>query len=315
MICNKFGAAATVAALFVSTPALGQDAPLLPPGAKAGECYARVFTPPVYDTETVRVLAQEASNRVEVIPATYETVTERVVVKEASSRLEVIPATYETVEERVLVEPERVELVNIPAETGFEEERVLVKAAHTVWKKGRGPIEQVDGSTGEIMCLVEVPAEYKTVRKQVTTRPARTEERVIPAVYKTVTRTVQATPPTTRTVEIPAEYGTVNVTKLVEPARIESIEIPAEYQTVTQRKLVREGSLEWRSILCETNMSADVVAALQRALAGAGFDAGPADGNYGRQTANAVEAYQRKNGLASGQLTMETLRSLGVGGI
>lgn len=312
MNCNKFGAAAAMATLFLSAPAVAQDAPLLPPNAKPGECYSRVFTPPVYDTETVRVLAQEASSRVEVVPARYETVEERVVVKEATSRLEIVPATYETVEERVLVEPERIELVKIPAQTGWEEERVLVKAAHTTWKKGNGPIEKVDGSTGEIMCLVEVPAEYKTVRKQVTTAPARTEERVIPAVYKTVKRRVQATPPTTRTIEIPAEYGTVKVTKLVEPARTDTIEIPAEYQTVSQRKLVREGSLEWRSILCETNMSPGVVAELQRALSSAGFEAGSADGNYGRQTANAVEAYQRSKGLATGQLTIETLRALGI---
>jgi hypothetical protein len=55
-----------------------------------------------------------------------------------------------------------------------------------VWKKGRGPIEKIDAATGEIMCLVEVPATYK----------------------------VMDTPPTTREVTVPAEYKTVKVQKL-----------------------------------------------------------------------------------------------------
>ena len=291
-------------------PAAADD--LLPPGAKPGECYARVYTPPVYETETVSMLKKEAGQRVEIVPARYETVEQTVVVKEASSRLEVVPATYETVTERVMVEPEKTALVEVPAEYGWDEERVLVKAAHTVWKKGRGPIEKLDDGTGEIMCLVEVPAEYKTVRKRVLVQAARTEEQVTPAVYETVERRVQKTAPTTRTIEIPAETATVSVRKLVEPARTETIEIPAEYQNVTQRKMVREGSLAWRSILCETNMSAGVVLELQRALSGAGYDPGPLDGTYGRQTADAVDAYQRSKGLATGQLTMETLTALGL---
>ena len=39
------------------------------------------------------------------------------------------------------------------------------------------------------MCLVEVPASYKTVEKRVLVSPARTETIEIPAEYETVTRT------------------------------------------------------------------------------------------------------------------------------
>ena len=56
--------------------------------------------------------------------------------KAASTRLETVPAQYETVTEEVLVRP-----------------------AYTTWKKGTGPIQRIDQATGEIMCLVEVPAE------------------------------------------------------------------------------------------------------------------------------------------------------------
>jgi len=38
-----------------------------PPGARAGECFARTFTPAQYQVRTERVLVQEASSRTEVV--------------------------------------------------------------------------------------------------------------------------------------------------------------------------------------------------------------------------------------------------------
>ena len=69
-------------------------------------------------------------------------------------------------------------------------ERILVKPAYTTWKKGRGPIEKINQATGEIMCLVEVPAEYRTVTKRVLKTPAGTKKVTIPAVYKTVKKRI-----------------------------------------------------------------------------------------------------------------------------
>ena len=46
---------------------LAQD-PLLPPNARAGECYARVFVPPEYKSETKQVLLHEAGEKVETTP-------------------------------------------------------------------------------------------------------------------------------------------------------------------------------------------------------------------------------------------------------
>ncbi len=80
------------------------DAPLLPPDAKAGECYARVFVPPVYKTITKKVLKKAESQRIEVIPATYKMVEKRVLVSEASQKKVTIPAKYGTRTEKVLVQ-------------------------------------------------------------------------------------------------------------------------------------------------------------------------------------------------------------------
>jgi hypothetical protein len=234
------------------------------------------------------------------------------VVNEASERLEVVPAVYGYVEERVLVQDASSRLEQVPAVYEWNEEQVLVRPAETVWKKGRGPIERIDDATGEIMCLVEVPAEYKTVRTRMLKTPATTRRIEIPAEYKTVKRRVLQKPATTRTVQIPAEYKTMQVRRLVEPAREKRTPVPAAYQKVAQRELVSEGRMDWRPVLCETNASPETIASIQRALWGAGHDPGPIDGVIGGQTLSAVKAFQQDKGLPTGGLTYATIDALGV---
>jgi hypothetical protein len=291
---------------------MSSETSLLPPEAKPNECYARVFIPPVYQTRTEQMLNRGAAERLELIPAKYEWVEEQVLVQEASQRLEVTPAQYGWVDEQVLVKSASSRMEEVPAQYEWVSENVLVEPAHTVWKKGRGPIEKIDNATGEIMCLIEVPAAYKTVNKQVMTSPPKTESVQIPAEYKTVQKQVMVKPPITQTVEIPAVYKTVKVRKMVSPPEERRIAIPEEYQTVTKTELVSEGTMEWRRVLCETNMSPAEISRVQNALLRAGHNPGPIDGILGSQTYSAMRSYQEEKGLAVGALTYDTLQSLGV---
>jgi cell division protein FtsB len=288
------------------------DAMLLPPDAKPGECYARLYIPPTFTTTDETVLKRGASEKLEIIPAKYEWAEERVLVTAASERLEVIPAQYEWVEEQVLVQEASSRIEEVPARYEMQEEKIMVKPAQTVWKKGRGPIEKIDNATGEIMCLVETPAIYKTVKKNVMVSPPTTREIAIPAEYKTVKKQVMAKAPTTRTIEIPATYRTVKVKKMVSEPQTRKIEIPAEYQTVTKTEMVKDGHMEWRKILCETNVSPDFIKKFQAALMRSGHNPGPIDGVIGQQTEAAMKAYQREKGLAVGAVTYETVKSLGI---
>jgi hypothetical protein len=185
-----------------------------------------------------------------------------------------------------------------------------------MWKKGRGPVEKLDHATGEIMCLVEIPAKYRKVTKTVLDKPASTKEVKIPAEYKIVRKQVLLTPPKTRTVEIPAEYSNVRVRKLVTPAQVKRIQIPAEYQMVEKVEKTSEGRMEWRAIRCETNTRTDVnkglIQSIQEALKKAGHNPGPIDGVMGSQTTKALQEYQQKKGLPVGGITQETAQSLGV---
>jgi len=323
--------------------------------AHPGECFHEHYLPPVYQTEAKDDLVAEETYKIEIIPAKYKMVEEKILVSEASEQLVEVPPTYKWVEEKV-----------------------LVKAAHTTWKKGRGLIESVDNTTGEIMCRVDVPAEYKTVRKKVIDKPASVKTKVIPAKYKTVkvkkmiapaserkipippkyrtvklkkmiqpgqfiwhdahnkdytkaTRTanqiclveipatyrtvkkrVEIKPAKTNSETIPAQYKTIKVKVVNTPAQKRRVVIPAEYQRVTKEVKVSDGAMEWRKVLCETNMSRDMVAKIQAALTAKGYKPGIADGILGKRTSAAITKYQQDNKMATGAFTYETLKSLGL---
>lgn len=159
------------------------------------------------------------------VPATYETVSEQVLVKAATEEVSVAEAEYRMVEKRVLVREASTKLVQVPAEYDTVEEQVIDKPAHTIWKKGTGPIQKIDEATGEIMCLVEVPATYKTVKRTVLRTPARTE-----------------------TVEIPAEYDTVQVRELVSAASEQRTAVPAVYDTFNKQVLKQDAGFVWHEI-------------------------------------------------------------------
>ena len=326
------------------------------PNAKPGECYVKVIHPAVYRTEQVKKLVKEASERIEivppvykavkvhvasedlqeVVPAVYETVKERVMVKPATTRLEIVPAVYENVEEKVMVKPASKKAIDVPAVFENVTEKKLVHEAYTYWKPGTSTsIQKIDEKSGQIMCLVEVPAEYQTVTSSVLKTPASVRYEDIPAEYQTVTRSVLKTPATTRTVEVPAEYTEQEVTKLVKPATTvtktvpvdymrevmtevtpateKRVPVPAEYATVDEQVLVSPADEHWSQILCDVNATPEKIMEIQTALKTAGFDPGPIDGNLSNETMAAVDAYQKAKSLSEdGYLTMETVKALGV---
>lgn len=100
------------------------------------------------------------------IPAITETMTERIQISEEQKVLDrIIPARYETTTERI-----------------------KVKEARQYWKAGTGPITKKNEVTGEILCLVEEPAEYKTIEKRVLVSPEQPQYKMVPAQYDTITK-------------------------------------------------------------------------------------------------------------------------------
>ncbi len=268
-----------------------------------------VAVPPVYETITEKVLVEPARTvwkkgrgliekidnttgeimcLVE-IPAKYKTITKRVLKTPASTKVIEIPAQYKTVKVRKLVSAPQEKRIEIPAKYKTITKRVQVSEDEFVWHEIHNKELDASSRTGSQICLQKRPA-----------------------VYKTVTRRVVKTPAATKTVEIPAQYKVVKVRKLVSAPQEKRIEIPAKYTTITKRIKISDQRVEWRSVLCQTNMKPEIITRLQRALKAAGFDPGPIDGVVGAATLRAVGNYQREKGLPTGGLTMDTLKSLGI---
>jgi hypothetical protein len=294
-----------------------------PPNPKAGECYARVYTPPKTQTTYEQVVVKEATKQISVVPAVYGTGQETVLVSEASKKLMVKPATYKTVTEEIVVKPASTRLEVIPATYTTKTETIVVSEARTEWKRGRAWLgKAINTKTyasengvvdDDVMCLVEIPAVTKQVTTRVEATPATTREVVIPEVKKTITKRVVDEPASTYEVEIPAQYNTVTVTKVVTPPQERVIEIPAVYGQVAKTKTVSEGTHEWRSILCETNATPVMIKNLQSALMKAGYNPGPIDGVIRNSTMRAVNMYQSAKGLpVDPYINMETVKSLGL---
>ena len=311
-------------------------------------------------------------------PETYKTVPEDILVQNERNETEVISADFDTKEQSIEVIPSSKRVVEIPAEFEYVEEKVLVEEAKTVWKKGQNPAQKLSGATGEIMCLVKVPAKYKTIKKLVVTSPARTEvqevpaevqtlavqtiaseptlnKTPIPAVHETVekkvlenkasfkwvntdtgadtpwkstgnqiclvektaatqdiTKVVLDTPETVTEEVIPATFEVVQVQKLVSEAKEVKTPIEAEYKMVDKRKKLADTHVGWKRILCQTNMTKEVIMKIQMALNEKSYSTGKPDGILGRGTRNALERYQKDNGLATGGITYETLGSLNI---
>ncbi len=304
----------------VTAPVESINSDLFPPDPEPGHCYARVLTPATYTTKTEQVLVRGESETLAVTPAEYEWTEETVLVQEASSRLEVIPAEYEWVEERVLVKAASKKLVEVPAQFDQVQEQILETPARTEWKRSSSPIAGAiqttlaNDNSGEVLCLVEVPAVYKTVSKTVMVSPPRVEEVIIPAEYDTVRKQVVKRPAQTREVVIPAKYETVRVQKLVRDAREIRNTVPAEYRTVTQRVKVTDEELEWSDVVCDINLTRELAVDMQQRLKDLGYYSGPIDGIFGTQTMSAVNRYAKAEGLAQSNsyIPTDTIRKMGL---
>ena len=223
------------------------------------------------------------------VPAKYKTITKTVVDKPATTKRIEIPAEYKTVKVKKLVSPAKEKRIKVPATYKTITKKILESDGRLVWHESHDKSLSPQSETGHVICLRETPPTYATYTTKV--------------LKKT---------PTIKKIPLEPKYKTVKVRKLVSPAKTKRVKIPAEYQTVTKRIKVSDEHMEWVPILCETNFNVGLITQLQKKLKAAGFDPGKIDGQYGKSTYEAVTKFQKKNGLASGHLTMETLRALGV---
>jgi len=237
-------------AVITTANAAAIDGDDLPP-AKPGQCFTKAFFPAKYATSTERVLASEASEKVQVIPAKYGWGTEKIKISDGTQRTVTIPATYKTVYERVLALP-----ATKTWRTGLRTNSP--EASHTLMNAAQSagmPIDSARPGTCFYECYA--PAKYQKITEKVLASEASARIISVPAKYKTVTKRILVSEGTEKLIKIPAQYKNVQERVLVSPARTEwkktkcgdrgcnqsevvcLVEIPPVYRTVTKKVVAK----------------------------------------------------------------------------
>lgn len=124
----------------------------------------------------------------QVTPTVYQTVPTDIVVRRSRRVVEHVPAQYRNVVETVMVRPERIEVRRVPAVVETRQERVMVKAAHREWQHQR------DVFGRDVLCEVDVPAQFETITRYVEVQPARVEQVRVAAQFAERSRRVLVAP-------------------------------------------------------------------------------------------------------------------------
>lgn len=273
-----------------------------PPAARPGECWSLVVVPPTFERHVETVLKTPAGEKQVPTPARYEWVEQTVTVPAGKRRIVVKPAEYEVTEEQVLISPAGSRAVSTPATYRTIEERVPSKI---------GAVLKPHPVTGEL-CVVEGPIEYQIVKRKQLITPASTQMVETQARYKTVKHRKLITPAETKLVDRPERTITKRVKQLVEPAGFTTEPTPAVYEDVVRVVQTSPARSEWRSMLCETNMTRGLLGRVQQALKDSGHDPGRTDGRWNAQSSRAMRQFQAANGLPQSGISMESLEKLQV---
>ena len=224
------------------------------------------------------------------VPPVYKTITKQVVAKPATTRRVKTPPVYKTVQIQELVQPATTKTIPVPAKYKTVTKIKKVADGHYTWSDASRKNAKTRATNQcNRICLVEEPAKYAKVPKQVVAKPA-----------------------STRKVKTPPKYTTIRIKKLIQPATTRTIPIPAKYKTITKKKKIAEGYAKWVPVVCKTSINSTMVRNVQRALKSRGYYHGPIDGVWGEESKSALRAYQKAKGLPVADLSVATMESLGI---
>ena len=225
--------------------------------ARPGQCFARAYTSPTYERYSERVLISPARRERNLVAAVYDWGERQVLVAPARVERHVIAAVYREVTETQVVTAASTRVERIDPVYDTVSERVMVHPAHSEWRRtlvgpdGLAPEGSRLEATGELVCLVEIPAEYSTVQRRVIREPGRTIETPVPPVIRTVTRQVLDRPEQVVETQIPAVTRTERYQRLVVPAHYVVTDIPARYEIRIRQRQTSPGRPAWRRSACD----------------------------------------------------------------
>jgi len=267
-------------------------------------------TPASFKTEQIKILIEPAKSvwkkgkglvekvdnvtgeimcRVE-IPAVYKEFSKKIVDKPAVATLIPVPQTMKSFDTSMLEKDAQEVRKPVPAtyET-IETFETIGEPAYSWAENAPGDVAKLGEHTGKVICLKETPAVIKTFEQTLVKTPGRFEAKKMEAVHEDIA-----------------------VKKLETEAVITKTPVPAKNQTFTKTVKVADARLEWRPVLCETNVSTEAITSIQKALSERGYETGKTPGVIDQDMFNAIEKFQKDENLAQGGLTLSTIKALGL---
>jgi len=224
------------------------------------------------------------------IPAVYKEFSRKVVDKAPVATIVPVPQSTESIDISLLDKDAQEVRKPVPAtyET-VETFQTIEEPAYNWTANAPGDDLKLGKHTGKVVCLKETPAVIKTFEQTLVKTPGRFESK-----------------------ELAATHEDVAVKKLVSDAVITRTPIPAKSQTFTKTIKVADARLEWRPVLCETNVSKEAISSIQKALGERGYETGKTPGMIDQDMFNGLEQFQKDENLAQGGLTLSTIKALGL---
>ena len=203
------------------------------------------------------------------------------------------------------------EKVTEVAETKVKEEITKVVVKETVAPVKEDVVAQVKAVAEK--ATKEIP--MKEAKSVNTTLIQDKIEGVVEVVEEKVSTPMATTAMKTENVPVAEEAVVEEITAPAEPEKVaggcyKKVLIPTVLDE--NKKMIQTPEVKDRRVVCQTKMTSGLVAIVQKALINRGHNLGNADGKLGNKTHDAIEAYQRKNGLGIGGFTYETLEHLGI---
>ena len=273
---------------------------------KPGQCWVYGQIKPRKVEKTISVTVKDSHTTINVTPAEIKRGFKKVVTREGTVTYRLQPATYKRVTERVLVREETTRYVKVPAVYEERDKRVIVEDAKTVLEQCQTP------GSGVAFCAREVPAKEEIVKVQVLVQPEQSKVEVVPAKFEEVTKWVVDQPARVVEVSLAPRTEEVEVEEIVKPASASPYQVPAQTRKIQTQVYQGSPRMVMRQAVCNDDLNSGLVSELQYRLQESGYEAGPADGRLGKQTMEALAAFQADNGLAVGSITLEVLNALGI---
>lgn len=281
---------------------------------QANQCWAQMIVKPLRDQSVRQITVQESRNGFETSPPELSKTKQKFVVKDGYEAFKVSQPKFKQVTERILVKEETKTLVVEPAVFTEQIEKVMTESERVEMQACKNAGVRIAGKpqNSQSFCAVRIPAVYKSVTKRVLTQEETVVEKTTPAVYKNIVKTVLVENGHADPVQVAPLTASIPVTVVAREAEAIMVRVEPKVVPVPLTTYTTAPQLTWRRVVCEKEASPSLIRNLQAALLKEGFDAGPTDAKLGKKTMAAVESYQTQMGVASGILTYETLKLLGL---